>query len=50
MPEKFLECVRKKGKVFTVKLPKGKYIHGCKLSAESKAVYGEIKTKKKIKK
>ncbi len=46
MPKEFEMCVKNRGKVFTVEMGKGKYRHGCKMSAEGKAVYGEIKMRK----
>ncbi len=41
-----MDCVKNGGKVFTIEMGKGKYRHGCKMSAEGKAVYGEEKMKK----
>ncbi len=46
MPKAFMDCVKNGGKVFTIEMGKGKYRHGCKMSAEGKAVYGEEKMKK----
>ena len=47
MPEAFLKCIATKGsQKFTKSLPKGKYVHGCKLPGSKDAVWGEIKTKK----
>ncbi len=50
MPEAFLKCVKDGGKMFTVKIGKDKFIHGCKPKGGGKAVYGEIKKKKEEKK
>jgi len=44
MPAKFLECVRKNGKVRTVTMPGGKYVHVCTINGKSH--YGEVKKKK----
>lgn len=46
MPEAFDSCVKNKGKVFTVKIGKNKFVHGCKPKGSNKAVYGEIKRRK----
>jgi len=45
MPQAFLNCVKNGGKVFTVKIGKNKYVHGCRMKGSKKAVYGEIKKK-----
>lgn len=50
MPAEFLKCMREGGKMFTVKIGKNKYVHGCKMPGASKATYGEIKKKDKNKK
>lgn len=47
MPAIFDKCVRENGEMFTVKIGKDKYVHGCKPKGGGKAVYGEIKKKKK---
>ncbi|MCD6412400.1 hypothetical protein J7K91_01840 [bacterium] len=48
MPKAFLECVKKGGKVRTITLPKGRYMHICFLGG--KAYPGEIKKKKNARK
>ena len=45
MPKAFMDCVKNGGKVFTVKIGKNKYVHGCKMPGSKKAHYGEMKTK-----
>jgi hypothetical protein len=46
MPAKFLECMRSPGtKKFTKKLPKGRFIRGCKRKG-GKAMWGEVHKKK----
>ena len=45
MPKAFLECVRKGGKVRTIKIDKDHYMHVCWLNGKSYA--GEVKKKKK---
>jgi len=48
MPADFEKCIATSGsKKFTKSLPNGKYIHGCRLPGSEKAVWGEIKEKKK---
>jgi hypothetical protein len=49
MPAIFDKCVREGGTMFTKKLPNGKYVHGCRPKGSKKAVWGEVKTKKKKK-
>ena len=44
MPAKFLECVRKNGKVRTITMPGDKYVKICILNGKS--YYGEVKKKK----
>ncbi len=44
MPKAFLDCIKKGGKVFTIKIGKDKYRHGCEL--KGKTYYGEIKNNK----
>jgi hypothetical protein len=44
MPKSFLNCVKKGGKVRTISLPKGKYLHICYLNGKSYS--GEVKEKK----
>lgn len=46
MPKVFDDCVKNGGKVFTVKIGKDKYVHGCRIKGSKKAVYGEMKKKK----
>jgi hypothetical protein len=45
MPKAFLDCVKNGGEVFTVKVGKDKYVHGCRPKGSKKAVYGEVKKK-----
>lgn len=47
MPEIFNKCIREGGRMFTVKIGKEKYVHGCMPKGAKKAVYGEIKKLKK---
>lgn len=47
MPEKFMKCVKDGGRMFTVKISKDKFVHGCQPKGGGKAVYGEIKNKEK---
>lgn len=44
-PKAFEECVKKGGKVRTIRIGKGKYRHVCILNG--KIYYGEVKEKKK---
>lgn len=46
MPAVFNRCVKNGGEMFTVKIGKNKYVHGCRPKGSKKATYGEIKTKK----
>lgn len=46
MPADFLKCVKNGGKVVTLTLGKGKYVHACKMP-NGKWTKGEIKTKMK---
>ena len=45
MPKQFTDCIKKGGRVFTIKVGKNKYRHGCELKGET--FYGEVKTSKK---
>jgi len=47
MPQPFLNCVKKGGKVRTKKLSSGRYFHICIIGG--KTYKGEIKKKKKLK-
>lgn len=48
MPANYEACLKASGsKKFTKKLPGNKYVHGCKRKGSSKAVWGEVKKKKK---
>ena len=47
MPEDFMECARKGGKIRTKHMGKGKYAHVCILNG--KTHMGEIKDKKSAK-
>ena len=42
MPKAFMDCVRKGGRMFTIKVGKDKYRHGCEINGET--YYGEVKT------
>ena len=44
MPKAFLNCVKRGGRVRTIKPKKGKYMHVCYLGGKSYA--GEVKTTK----
>jgi len=46
MPKAFDRCIKRGGKVFTVKVGKNKYVHGCRAKESKDAVYGEVKKKK----
>lgn len=45
MPKAFEECRKKGGKIRTMKMSKGRYMHICIL--DGKSYPGEVKTKKK---
>lgn len=45
MPKEFDECVKKGGKVRTISLPGGRYVHVCYLNGKS--YRGHVKTRKK---
>ena len=45
MPKEFNDCVKAGGKVVTLPLSKGRYIHVCYLNGKSYA--GEVKQKEK---
>ena len=47
MPEAFNNCVKKGGKIRTLSLPKGKFMHICIL--KGKTYSGEVKMKKDMK-
>jgi hypothetical protein len=46
MPADFNKCVAENGKVMTIALSKGRYLHIC-YDKKGKAHRGEVKTKKK---
>jgi len=46
MPENFLRCVKNGGKVRTIAIKKGKYMHVC-YDKQGRSFHGEVKTKKK---
>jgi len=47
MPKEFDECVKNKGRVRTIKIKGGRYMHVCFPKGGGPSIAGEVKTKEK---